>query len=103
MKNWAKWDEKSTKIMVSHSGSFIPDSKGLVKSIVFFHLNLIFWIAMGCGIADFGRRGLAAPSGTLTQSMAYGNAYLFSVIPNCLSQIETGSLFPICALVQTGN
>ena len=31
--------------------------KGLF-TIFFYRSNLIFWIVMGCGIADFGRRGL---------------------------------------------
>ena len=32
--------------------------KGILHQKNFFHLNLIFWIIMGCGIARFGRRGL---------------------------------------------
>ena len=32
--------------------------KGIVHQFFFFCSNLIFWIVMGCGIADFGRRGL---------------------------------------------
>ena len=32
--------------------------KGIVHNFVFYRSNLIFWIVMGCGIADFGRRGL---------------------------------------------
>ena len=33
-------------------------NKGSSQKINFYHLNLIFWIAMGCGIARFGQRGL---------------------------------------------
>ena len=32
--------------------------KGIVHNFVLYRSNLIFWIVMGCGIADFGRRGL---------------------------------------------
>ena len=32
--------------------------KGIVHHFFFYRSNLIFWIVMGCGIADFGRRGL---------------------------------------------
>ena len=32
--------------------------KGIVHQFFFYCSNLIFWIVMGCGIADFGRRGL---------------------------------------------
>ena len=32
--------------------------KGIVHQFFFCHSNLIFRIVMGCGIADFGRRGL---------------------------------------------
>ena len=32
--------------------------KGTVHNFFLFRSNLIFWIVMGCGIADFGRRGL---------------------------------------------
>ena len=32
--------------------------KGIVHNFVVYRSNLIFWIVMGCGIADFGRRGL---------------------------------------------
>ena len=32
--------------------------KGIVHQFCFRCSNLIFWIVMGCGIADFGRRGL---------------------------------------------
>ena len=31
--------------------------KGLF-TIFFYRSKLIFWVVMGCGIADFGRRGL---------------------------------------------
>ena len=30
----------------------------ILKGIIPFCSNLIFWIIMGCGIAHFGRRGL---------------------------------------------
>ena len=41
----------------------LPDAegkslKGIVHQFFFYHSNLIFWIVMGCDIADFGRRGL---------------------------------------------
>ena len=32
--------------------------KGIVHNFFLYRSNLIFWIVMGCGIADFGRRGL---------------------------------------------
>ena len=32
--------------------------KGIVHNFFFYRSNLIFWIVMGCGIADLGRRGL---------------------------------------------
>ena len=32
--------------------------KGIVHQFFCYRSNLIFWIVMGCGIADFGRRGL---------------------------------------------
>ena len=32
--------------------------KGIAHQIFFYCSNLIFWVVMGCGIADFGRRGL---------------------------------------------
>ena len=32
--------------------------KGILHQKIFYRLNLIFWIVMGCGIARFGRRGL---------------------------------------------
>ena len=32
--------------------------KGIVHQFFFYRSNLIFWIVLGCGIADFGRRGL---------------------------------------------
>ena len=32
--------------------------KGILPQKIFYCLNLIFWIVMGCGIARFGRRGL---------------------------------------------
>ena len=32
--------------------------KGILHQKIFYRLNLIFWIVMGCGIADLGRRGL---------------------------------------------
>ena len=41
---------------------YVPDEENDVKGIlhqkIFYRLNLIFWIVMGCGIAHFGRRGL---------------------------------------------
>ena len=35
--------------------------KGIVHNFFYFRSELIFWIVMGCGIADFGRRGLKTP------------------------------------------
>ena len=32
--------------------------KGILHQKIFYCLNFIFWIVMGCGIARFGRRGL---------------------------------------------
>ena len=31
---------------------------GIVHNFFVYRSNLIFWIVMGCGIADFDRRGL---------------------------------------------
>ena len=38
--------------------SFSVSLKGLFTIFFFYCSNLIFWIVMGCGIADLGRRGL---------------------------------------------
>ena len=35
--------------------------KGIVHNFFVYRSNLIFWIVMGCGIADIGRRGLKTP------------------------------------------
>ena len=35
--------------------------KGIVHNFFVHRSNLIFWIVMGCGIADFGQRGLYTP------------------------------------------
>ena len=32
--------------------------KGILHQTIFYRLNLIIWIVMGCGIARFGRKGL---------------------------------------------
>ena len=32
--------------------------KGILHQKIFYRLNLIFWIIMGCAIACFGRKGL---------------------------------------------
>ena len=32
--------------------------KGILHQKIFYGLNLIFWIVMGCGIARFSQRGL---------------------------------------------
>ena len=32
--------------------------KGILHQKIFYRLNLIFWIVMGCGIDRFGRKGL---------------------------------------------
>ena len=32
--------------------------KGILHQKIFYCLNLIFWIIMGCGIARFGWKGL---------------------------------------------
>ena len=32
--------------------------RGIVHNLFVYRSNLIFWIVMGCGIADFCRRGL---------------------------------------------
>ena len=42
------------EILQNPSRSF----KGILHQKIFYRLNLIFWIVMGCGIARFGRRGL---------------------------------------------
>ena len=36
--------------------------KGIVHQFFFYCSNLIFWVVMGCGIADFGRRVLKTPT-----------------------------------------
>ena len=38
--------------------SIISHLKGILHQKIFYCLNLIFWIIMGCGIARFGRKGL---------------------------------------------
>ena len=40
------------------SDTFKVVFKGILHQKIFYRLNLIFWIVMGCGIADFDRRGL---------------------------------------------
>ena len=35
-----------------------PRLKGILHQKIFYRLNLIFWIVMGCGTARFGRRSL---------------------------------------------
>ena len=42
-----------TQLFITHIGL-----KGILHQKVFYRLNLIFWIVMGCGIARFSRRGL---------------------------------------------
>ena len=41
---------------ISEFGQFVV--KGILHEKIFYRLNLIFWIVMGCGIARFGRKGL---------------------------------------------
>ena len=36
-------------------------NRGIVHQFIFYRSDLIFWIVMGCGIADFGWRGLKTP------------------------------------------
>ena len=43
---------------VALAGENITNLKGIVHNFFVYRLNLIFWIVMGCGIDDFGRRGL---------------------------------------------
>ena len=42
----------------SASSNAEKEFKGILHQKIFYRLNLIFWIVMGCGIARFGRRGL---------------------------------------------
>ena len=51
---------KMTKYLNKISTGQIKKShlKGIAHQFFFYCSNLIFWIVMGCGIADFGRRGL---------------------------------------------
>ena len=51
-------DKKSSEdeLEIKQSGG-TPPLKGLFTIFV-YRSNLIFWIVMGCGIADFGQRGL---------------------------------------------
>ena len=56
---WMRWvgDEKIGRgggSQLVHLLSFASLFKGIVNQ--FF--SIIFWIVMGCGIADFGRKGL---------------------------------------------
>ena len=51
--------------VIDHDGNgdnqdnLFPSSfKGIVHNFFVYRSNLIFWIVMGCGIADFARRGL---------------------------------------------
>ena len=44
-----------SKGLVYHFHTYL---KGILHQKIFYRLNLIFWIVMGCGIARFGRRGL---------------------------------------------
>ena len=48
--NWQKWRKKQEMVILAF--------KGILHQKIFYRLNLIFWIVMGCGIARFGRRGL---------------------------------------------
>ena len=45
---------------VSFANGLSSPFKGILHQKIFYCLNLIFWIVMGCGIARFGRRGLKA-------------------------------------------
>ena len=45
--------------------------KGILHQKIFYRLNLIFWIVMGCGIARFGRRGLKTTE-TWSQNLSPG-------------------------------
>ena len=38
--------------------TFILAIKGIHHQKIFYRLNFIFWIVMGCGVARFGRKGL---------------------------------------------
>ena len=56
------WSSLSGKTFFRSSSSGKVHDRSGVKGILhqknFYRLNLIFWIVMGCGIADFDRRGL---------------------------------------------
>ena len=61
-----KWKEIEfivcVKVDLNHFTMYLAKHRVLLKGIlhqkIFYRLNLIFWIVMGCGIARFGRRGL---------------------------------------------
>ena len=48
---------KVTTALLTKKTEIIP-LKGILHQKIFYRLNLIFWIVMGCGIARFGRKGL---------------------------------------------
>ena len=57
----AELDEMTFGILVRltiDSFTLFINVKGILHQKIFYCLNLIFWIVMGCGIAHFGRRGL---------------------------------------------
>ena len=49
---------KLVLISASKLAKVIFTFKGILHQKIFYRLNLIFWIVMGCGIARFVRRGL---------------------------------------------
>ena len=47
------------KTILSLPGTLpVLELKRILHQKIFYGLNLIFWIVMGCGIARFGGRGL---------------------------------------------
>ena len=58
---WTRGDILLAWQLLPQSGStniVVSIFKGILHQKIFYRLNLIFWIVMGCGIARFGRRGL---------------------------------------------
>ena len=50
--------EKYKLLSVETTERLEKELKGIVHQFFFYRSNFIFWIVMGCGIAEFGRRGL---------------------------------------------
>ena len=49
---------ENSNVDFEDKASIVMILKGILHQKIFYCLNLIFWIIMGCGIARFGRKGL---------------------------------------------